>query len=317
MDSNSTNILENIITRVLHSNYLSNCSFTVVIICLLLLLLTAKVCIPRSCGSLLTSSVYNAQTPFRAPALWPKIHQTPVSIDPERLYNNAILDETANDTPLFISICTSPSSSPAQSHNTIDTTETSDWLSKLSQQLVENITQYQEQIESGGCGLENFGNSCYVNSALQCLCHIRPFISIILNLQQQQQYQLPLITSAYAQLLTKIQSISKGSTNAYELKALVSNLNPRFSGTDEQDSHEFLTTFLEALHDELMDNYQDSSIGDLMHGVIKSTIRCLICEEDTYTDDSFLTLPLPVRRSNPGVFSSALLFTIASHIFCQ
>jgi ubiquitin C-terminal hydrolase len=136
------------------------------------------------------------------------------------------------------------------------------------------------------------------------LCHIRPFIDVILNLQQQQQQELPPVTSAYAQLLTEMQSIPKGSTSAHELIECISNINRRFAGTDQQDSHEFLTILLEALHDELMDNYQNSSIGDLMHGVIRSTVKCLACPEETSTDDSFLSLPLPVCRWAAETFDS-------------
>ncbi|CAF2833135.1 unnamed protein product [Rotaria sp. Silwood2] len=135
-----------------------------------------------------------------------------------------------------------------------------------------------------------------MNSALQCLSHIGPFVEIILNLEEQQPYQLPSIVSAYRRLLIEMQSIPTGVTSAYELKVCISELNRRFAGTNQQDSHEFLTLFIEGLHDELMDNYHNSSIGDLMHGTIRSTVKCLICKTETKTDDSFLSLPLPVRQ---------------------
>ncbi|CAF1365027.1 unnamed protein product, partial [Rotaria sp. Silwood1] len=135
-----------------------------------------------------------------------------------------------------------------------------------------------------------------MNSALQCLCHIGPVVEIILNLEEQQSYQSPSIVSTYRRLLIKMQSISTGVTSAYELKVCISELNRRFTGISQQDSHEFLTLLIESLHDELMDNYQNSSIGDLMHGKIRSTVKCLICKTETKTDDSFLSLPLPVRQ---------------------
>ncbi|CAF3819859.1 unnamed protein product [Rotaria sp. Silwood1] len=135
-----------------------------------------------------------------------------------------------------------------------------------------------------------------MNSALQCLCHIGPFVEIILNLEEQQPPQLSSLISAYRQLLIQMQSIPTGVASAYELKVCISELNQRFIGTDQQDSHEFLTLLIGSLHDELMDNYHNSSIGDLMHGTIRSTVKCLICKTETTTDDSFLSLPLPVRR---------------------
>ncbi|CAF0920295.1 unnamed protein product [Rotaria sordida] len=136
-----------------------------------------------------------------------------------------------------------------------------------------------------------------MNSALQCLSHIGPFVQIILNLEEQQSYQLPSIVSAYRRLLIEMQSIPTGVTSAYELKVCISELNRRFAGISQQDSHEFLTLLIESLHDELMDNYHNSSIGDLMHGTIRSTVKCPICKTETKTDDSFLSLPLPVHQA--------------------
>jgi len=305
MNSNGTNILETMASSVFSCNYLSNYSLPLVVIILLLLLITVKLCTPHRFGSLTAASVNHVQTTVRPPPVWPKTHQPSVYTDPQMFYNDN-LHETVVDAPPSISTCTSSISLPAQSQNTINATENVPLLSKQSQHVIECMISYQEQLESGGCGLENFGNSCYVNSALQCLCHIRPFIDIILNLQQQQQQQLPPVTSAYAQLLTEMQSIPKGATSAYQLKARISDVNRRFAGTDQQDSHEFLTILLEILHDELMDNYQNSSIGDLMHGVIRSTVKCLACPEETITDDSFLSLPLPVRRSAAETFDSKI-----------
>ncbi|CAF4585017.1 unnamed protein product, partial [Rotaria sp. Silwood2] len=207
----------------------------------------------------------------------------------------ANLHEAVIDTPTAIS-------SPMQSQDTINAAEFDPPLYNIVQRVIGSIKHYQKQQESGGCGLENRGHSCYINSALQCLCHIRLFVEIILNLPEQRSAQLPPITSAYRRLLTEMQSTLEGSTSAHEVKTCISELNRRFAGTDEQDSHEFLTVLIEALHDELMDNYQNSSIGDLMHGTVRSTVKCLVCEEETKTDDSFLSLPLSIYRSDATSF---------------
>ena len=66
---------------------------------------------------------------------------------------------------------------------------------------------------------------------------------------------------------------------------------------NQQDSHEFLTVLREALHDELMNNYHNPSIGQLVHGTIGSTVKCLTCEHEIKTDESFISLPLPIHRS--------------------
>lgn len=169
---------------------------------------------------------------------------------------------------------------------------------KIREEIIIKLAAPLRQQEPGGCGLENFGNACYINSALQCLCHIRPFIDIIWNLPEQQLSQLSPITSAYRRLLLKMQSTDKGSTSAHEIKSCIGELNPRFSGNNEQDSHEFLILLIETLDDELMDNYQNSSIGDLIHGTIRSTVKCIDCGKETDTLDSFVSLPLPIHGLN-------------------
>lgn len=46
-----------------------------------------------------------------------------------------------------------------------------------------------------------------------------------------------------------------------------------------------------------------SIIVDLMYGQLKSTVRCLTCENISITFDPFITVPLPLRKVSYATFS--------------
>ncbi|CAF1080933.1 unnamed protein product [Adineta ricciae] len=271
--------IRNAMTGIFDSNYPWICSILLLIIVILLILIIARMCTTSNC---ISPSV--TRVDFRT-------YRLPSGIHEPKVHRTAAAPASgSNASSQFVSSVT-------QLPGSVNMPETTPLLSENVKRMIESIQCYQERQESGGCGLVNFANSCYINSALQCLCHIRSFTDIILSIQEKYQRHLTPISSAYAQLLTKMKSLPRSSTTAYELKACLSSVNQRFSTADQQDSHEFLTTLIEAMHDELMDNYQDGSIDDLMHGTIRSVVKCNECLDESYTDQSFLSLPISVHQS--------------------
>ncbi|CAF1036489.1 unnamed protein product [Rotaria sordida] len=165
-------------------------------------------------------------------------------------------------------------------------------------------------------GLYNFVNTCYMNSALQCLVHAKPLTQFFLDgltqdvsdddkyvdVEWNQFYTIGTVTGAYADLLKNLclsnKTMNYSSTfRPTHLREIIGVQAPRFATSDQQDAQEFMTFLLDEIHRELKEkngNESNTIIEDLFFGKIQSTITCLQCkhEEKTINPISFLPLPL-------------------------
>uniref|UniRef100_A0A8C2GB80 ubiquitinyl hydrolase 1 n=1 Tax=Cyprinus carpio TaxID=7962 RepID=A0A8C2GB80_CYPCA len=187
---------------------------------------------------------------------------------------------------------------------------------------------------AGLCGLSNLGNTCFMNSATQCLSNIPPLTEYFLKDKYQDELNQdnPLgmkgeIAKAYAELTKQLWSGKCSYVTPRPFKTQVGRFAPQFSGYQQQDSHELLAFLLDGLHEDLNRirkkpyiqlkdadgrpdkvvaeeaweshiKRNDSIIVDIFHGLFKSTLVCPVCSKISVTFDPFcyLTLPLPMKK---------------------
>ncbi|KAM7084838.1 ubiquitin carboxyl-terminal hydrolase 2 isoform 3-T7 [Molossus nigricans] len=189
----------------------------------------------------------------------------------------------------------------------------------------------------GLAGLRNLGNTCFMNSILQCLSNTRELREYCL--QGLYARDLSHSSRAHATLMEEfaklIQTLWTSSLNDVvspsEFKTQIQRYAPRFVGYNQQDAQEFLRFLLDGLHNEVnrvsgrpksspenLDHLpddekgrqmwrkylerEDSRIGDLFVGQLKSSLTCTDCGYCSTVFDPFWDLSLPIaKRGYPEV----------------
>ncbi|KAM5316123.1 ubiquitin carboxyl-terminal hydrolase 2 isoform 2-T3 [Glossophaga mutica] len=189
----------------------------------------------------------------------------------------------------------------------------------------------------GLAGLRNLGNTCFMNSILQCLSNTRDLRDYCL--QRLYMRDLSHSSNSHTALMEEfaklIQTIWTSSLNDVvspsEFKTQIQRYAPRFVGYNQQDAQEFLRFLLDGLHnavnrvtvrpksnpenlDHLPDDEkgrqmwrkylerEDSRIGDLFVGQLKSSLTCTDCGYCSTVFDPFWDLSLPIaKRGYPEV----------------
>lgn len=110
----------------------------------------------------------------------------------------------------------------------------------------------------GAVGLQNLGNTCYMNSALQCVRSVEELTKYFLTNEYSDEVNKsnPLgyngkVAMAYGNLLKDIYTEGRGSVVPRDFKTTVGRCRTTFSGWGQQDTQEFLGFLLDALQEDL------------------------------------------------------------------
>lgn len=192
--------------------------------------------------------------------------------------------------------------------------------------------EVSESSRRGRVGLRNLGNTCFMNSCLQCLSNTQPLTDYFLRrlFEPEINRTNPLGTKGklarnYAMFIKAMWCERESVYSPDLIKSAVSSINPMFSGYAQHDSQEFFSFLIDGLHEDLnrvekkpyvasiesngrsdqevsLESWlahirrNQSIITDLMTGQYKSKVTCPTCARESITFDPFITVTLPISE---------------------
>ncbi|KAL6121751.1 hypothetical protein NUSPORA_01293 [Nucleospora cyclopteri] len=218
-------------------------------------------------------------------------------IDP-RLTFDAIIDESKEEIVLHVNRKNANNivlSTKATTENNVSQINANEKL-KNSQKPIN-----KEDLKCSG--LSNLGNTCYLNSSLQCLFNLKKLSNAIIYSKKFNDTKYKKVLVEYRNLLLTL--LMNGNICAKRLRHTIISINSDFDNYEEQDAQEFLSSLLDMMHEgtviEKYDNMNKMSlISQLFFGKTVTTIECMDCGTQAEKIDHFalLSLPIPIEVKN-------------------
>ncbi|XP_020587045.1 ubiquitin carboxyl-terminal hydrolase 23-like, partial [Phalaenopsis equestris] len=160
-----------------------------------------------------------------------------------------------------------------------------------------------------GAGLENLGNTCFLNSVLQCLTYTEPFAAYLQSGKHKSTCRnagFCALCALQNHVMDALQSTGK-ILRPFHLVKNLRYISSNFRYSRQEDAHEYMVNLLESMHKCCLPNgvssespsaYEKSQVHKIFGGQLRSQVKCLRCSYSSNNFDPFLDLSLEIMRAD-------------------
>ncbi|CAN1166715.1 Ubiquitin carboxyl-terminal hydrolase 23 [Linum perenne] len=174
--------------------------------------------------------------------------------------------------------------------------------------LESEISSFDITFQRIGAGLRNIGNTCFLNSVLQCLTYTEPLAAYL----QTGKHKSTCRIAGFCALCAIQKHVSRAlrSTGMSFVPDLVSNMRSvsrTLKVSKQEDAHEYLVTLLESMHKCCLPSgvpsespvaYEKSLVHKIFGGHLRSQVQCQQCSYGSDKFDPFLDLSLEINKAD-------------------
>ena len=112
-------------------------------------------------------------------------------------------------------------------------------------------------------GLENVGQSCYMNATIECLSNVKSLSNYLLENYGRYNIDNQPLCAAYSSLLYELFHTKESSIKPKLFKEIIGKLNPLFEGNKAADAKDLIFFIIETLHKELITTPKTSNFNEI------------------------------------------------------
>jgi ubiquitin carboxyl-terminal hydrolase 36/42 len=183
-----------------------------------------------------------------------------------------------------------------------------------------------------GPGFHNEGNTCFLNSTLQCLLYLAPFSQCLLDesalalkniskANTDERKHERTVIELYNNLVKDVWQGSHAG-RAIAPKGMIScirRVGKQFKPFRQEDAHEYLRQLLDCMHEEILKfnrlktsdgkKAETSVVSRVFGGYLCNTLTCTRCQYTSKTYNHFQDLSLEIRQGINSVSDAIQAFT--------